>query len=71
MKILLDTTKHSFDNIAAWVYETMPKDINENRWRFVDNLDADDSTGLLLQKKRTYIEFEDERDYFMFILRWS
>jgi len=71
MKILLDTTKHSFDNIAAWVYETMPKDINENRWRFVDNLDAADSTGLLLQKTRTYIEFEDDKDAMFFTLRWS
>ena len=71
MKILLDTQKHSFDDIAAWVYETIPKDINENRWRFVDTLDNDDSNDFLLYKTRTYIEFEDDKDAMFFTLRWA
>ena len=71
MRILLDTKKHSFDNIAAWIYETMSKDADENRWRFVDSLDADESSGLLLQTTRTYIEFKNEKDAMLFTLRWS
>ena len=71
MRILLDTTKHSFDDIATWIYETMPKDVNETRWRFVDSLDADESSGLLLHATRTYIEIEDDKDAMFFTLRWS
>jgi hypothetical protein len=71
MRIRLDTKKHSFDDIAAWIYETMPKDDDESRWRFVDSLDADESSGLLLQTTRTYIEFKNEKDAMLFTLRWS
>ena len=71
MRIRLDTKKHSFDDIAAWIYETMPKDVDEDRWRFVDSLDADESSGLLLQTTRTYIEFKNEKDAMLFTLRWS
>jgi hypothetical protein len=71
MRILLDTKKHLFLDIATWIYETMPKDVEEDRWQFVDSLDAVDSSGLLLQTTRTYIEFKNEKDAMLFTLRWS
>jgi hypothetical protein len=61
--------KHNFDEVVSWIYETMPKDDNTNRWKFVDLVNTVEEH--LLFDQQTYIIFEDERDYLMFTLRWS
>jgi hypothetical protein len=75
MRILLDTKKHSFINIVNWVYENMPKDTNENRWRFIDTHVVDESLAtdktLPLHRTETYIEFDNDKDAILFTLRWS
>ena len=73
-KILLDTTKYNFDDIISWLVSNMPKtESNWDRWTFVDeeNLRISRIDGTLVAMTVPYIIFKDDKDAFIFGIRWA
>lgn len=70
-KILINSKKYKFFEVADWIVEKMPKnDENFDRWRFEDEqlvVDNENMTSITV----TYVIFKEERDAIMFSLRWS